>query len=446
MAIQAQTMEERIQQLEKRVLQQKEQIHQLENQLPNTEDYKQYTDNIVKEYLQESFLEDERIAITAGYEKGFFIRNAEGTIEFKLSGYSQIGVGIFENNSVDNNSFFFNTTYLNFDAYIFKDWHARLILNVAQADGYYFQGDTGFDNIEIRDCYIEYTGIKEFQVRIGNSHIPFSMEGGWGNLDTLAVFHTPLIGWSHGRDMGVTISGMIDDYVCYSTGIFNGDGSLNLDNDDEFLTAAKLNIFYQGKQQHPNNYFHIAAMANRRDNTTRGHIDQACIKTSWCRLLRSIQTDDWKLGLDIGARYETKFQEQHALRFEAEGMAIRWDRCGVEAEPDPHGNLVGYGAMAGVQYKYILHPDQPKQALFLGLQWSYVDLDNHGGANMSGQTIYTYTGIVGYDVNEHFRIEFNWVIADIDDKVYNGQYGAKNKGDKSGSLEQAWFLQVTAMF
>ena len=450
---QAQTAEERLQRLEKICQEQEAQIQQLQGRLgvlQNETSYKEYTESIIAEYLQSPAMEDERIAITAGYDQGFFVRDAEGAVELKVTGYVQAGLSIYENNSPNDNSFFLRAGVLTFDIYMLKDWHARLEIDFANNDQIGAGPDNRADDPELTDAYIEYIGIPEFSVRVGNFHIPFSVEGQYSSADRMTILQSPFIhSWAHGRDVGVMIYGVLANMIGYSAGLFNSDISLGSNVDDEFLAAGQLRLFYCGYDTNPDNFIHVGIMANRADENL--WIDQARLG-GYFNNIHAIndvvggnqRSDDWKLGIDVGITYNAYFDGGHSLRFEVEGMAVRWDRRNVR------GNVVGYGLAAGVTYKHCLTPDIADSGLLAGFHYSYNDIDNHGGPNFDkpmgteAHTAYIYTVILGYAFNSHVDIAFNWIIMDLDEKV--GAKVAKSGGLRSGSLEQAWMFQVTAKF
>jgi uncharacterized coiled-coil protein SlyX len=177
--LQAQSSDERIQKLERICQQQEQQIKTLQDRLGIFQDEsKKYTEKIVKEYLKEPAIQDDQTGITAGYDNGFFVRGAEGNLEFKFTGFIQSGLAIFENNTPsEDNTFFLNGVYLNFDFYLLKDWHARVQVNFAEPTMSFAYGSY---DVKLKDAYIEYIGIPEFCVRVGQTHVPFSIEGQYG--------------------------------------------------------------------------------------------------------------------------------------------------------------------------------------------------------------------------------------------------------------------------
>ena len=423
--VQAESAEERIEKLEA-------QIQQLESRLgvlQSEATYKEYTEDIVREYLQSPAMEDERIAITAGYDEGFFVRDTEGAVELKINGYLQTGLEIYENNTTQNNGFFLSNARLNFELFFMKNWHARLEVNFA-------------DEVEATYAYVEYLAMPELNILVGNTDIPFSMQAAYAGYEGITILANPFVtSWGHGRDLGVMVHGVIGNVFGYAAGLFNGVGSMEANDDDELLAAGNIRLYYCGYNENANNFIHVGVMADRADGTQG--IDSAMLYGFEREtLVKGEETDDWKLGIDIAVKYVAYLEGGHSLRFEAEGMAVRWDRAGVR------GNIVGYGATAGIQYRHCLTPEIKDSGIIFGANMSYNDIDNHGGPAMGAAypetqalTAYIYTFVLGYAFNSHIDISANWIIMNLDQKD-----GAKDSHHNTGSLEQAWLLQVTAKF
>ena len=423
--VQAESTEEKIQRLEAKV-------QQLESRLGVLQDeasYKEYTEEIVKEYLQSPAMEDERIAITAGYDKGFFVRDPEGTIELKLGGYLQNGLEIYENNTTQNNGFFTKSARVNFELFFMKNWHARLEVNYANKP-------------KITHAYIEYLAMPEFSVLFGTTVIPFSMQGVYNGWQGMTILANPFVSsWGHITDLGVIFSGVLGNMFAYSAGLFNGVGSFEENDDDELLVAGQVRLYYCGYKENNNNFIHVGVLADRADGVQG--IDNAQLYGFERKTIKKgEETDDWKLAIDVAFKYVAYLEGGHSLRFEAEAMAVRWDRAGVR------GNIVGYGATAGLEYRHCLTPDIKNSGIILGANFCYNDIDNHGGPNMGltqpeteALTAYIYTFILGYAFNSHLDVSINWIIMDLDQKD-----GAKDSKHNTGSLEQAWLLQITTKF
>lgn len=463
-ALQAQTSDDRLQKLEKICEEQAKQIQELEGRLLSIdEESKAYTQKIVDEYLGQGVAEEDFAGITAGYENGFFVRAAEGDFEFKFTGYLQAGGGFFENNTADNNGFFLNGVRTNFDVYLYKDWHARFSVEFSNI-GKSARFRSGTYGVALRDAYIEYLGIPEFSLRIGQGYIPFTMRGQYAENEQMTIFNDPFIhGWAHGRDIGFMLHGIIQNKLGYKAGIFNGEGVNTANVSDDVLMAGQLRYYYCGFKENAQSFLHVGVMRNREGLVAPGNVNSASLFAPWGRTLFSggagptdSAAQGWKTAVDVAFRFDRDFEGGHNIRIESEFMYSEWQRDWDDAAAPPLTGrfswLRGYGALFGILYRHSLTPDIKGSGILMGFNFSYSDIDNkdssHDGLqpnpnNIRGQRVFAYTAILGYAFSKHVRAAFNWVIMDLSEKTYYGT--SKDNGD-SGSLEQAWFFQVTAQW
>ena len=439
---------DRLEKLEQICSQQAKQIEALQKRLGVLQDeksYKDYTQKIVKEYLDQPVAEEEQVGITAGYDNGFFIRGAKGDLELKMTGYVQAGAGIFENNTDDNNTFFLNGVYLAFDAYILKDWHARIEINFADPYSYQFQDGNDYDP-ELQDAYIEYIGIPEFNVRIGKTHVPFTIEGQYNETEGMSVWSAPFInGWAHGRDVGIMIHGVVANMIGYKIGLFNGEGS-STNMSDDMLFAYQTRIYFLGYDTNPNTFFHVGFLRNRTQNdqpfglSAPWGLDILSEETSF------FETNDYQTGLDIGFKYDKDLKGGHNVRVESEFVYSTWQRhlsTGNLEEID------GYGLLFGVAYRHCLNPEVEGSGVIGMLKFSWTEIDNGDtndtvvGSNVKGQEAYVYTLGLGYAFNSHVSANINWVMMDLAERANGVNTG---KSDESGGLAHAWFFQITTIW
>lgn len=455
---QAQTSEERIQKLEKICQQQEAQIQKLQERLGVMQDdssYKQYTEKIVKEYLQQPAAEEDSVGITAGYENGFYVRAAEGNFELKFKGYLQSGFGAFENDTFDNNSFFLHGVDLIFDVYLLKDWHARIQLDFADNPTGKFSGG-GYGTV-LRDAFVEYIGITEFAVRVGQTHVPLTMTNQYDEQETMTIFKDPFIqSWGHGRDIGAIVHGVIANIVGYKAGLFNGDGANTSNLTDELLMAGQMRFYYCGYKENQNSFIHVGFLRQRDTTLNAGGLNDAGLVAPWGRTIfaggagpTDASTEGWRTAMDVAMRFDRDLDGGHNIRVESEFMYSEWQR---DFGGTHFSWLHGYGALFGALYRHCLTPSTEGSGILLGFNFSYTQIDNkessHDGImpnpnNIPGQRAFVYTAILGYAFNRHVRAAFNWVIQDLDNKTF---YGTSKSSGKGGSLEQAWLFQVTAQW
>jgi hypothetical protein len=461
--------QERIHKLEKIIQDQNASLGTLEKQLEHSQQVaQQYTEQIVQDYANRPHAE-EAATIAAGHEsKGFFIRSADGNLELYMSGFIQAGLGIFENHSFDHNSFYLNGAELVFDLYLLKDWHGRVQFNFYTPSNNYFQDSGAVAAITLKDAYVEYIGVPEINVRVGQFHVPFTIEGQYGSPELISSWSESFIrSWGHGRDVGIMFLGTIDDMFEYKLSLQNGEGR-KLNETDEFLVAAGVRLYPFKKSENANSFFHVGVLRSR-DNTLNatGDINATSLYTPWGRTLfdgvpgwGDDYTQGWKTGVDVGGRLDMYLDSQKVsrIRFEGEYMYMTWER-NFDSGRLPHVDGIGFSL--GILYQYNLTPEVEGAGIFPMFKVSYATVDNKhfSGANdiqtvapgvavesdILGQTMWTYTFGLGYAFNKYVSANFNWVMVDIQQTdVYGGP--KDHTGDLSDDTEHAWFFQVTAQW
>lgn len=447
---QAPSNDERLRKLEEICQQQEQQIEKLQGQLgvlQNEEAYKTYTEKIVQSYLNDSVAQEDD-GITAGYENGFFIRSADGKLQLTMTGYFQTGLGIFENDSADNNSFFLHGAYTMFDIRIMEKWHAFIKVNFAAADfANQFRGDTY--EVELADAFLEYNYRPEINFIVGNQLVPFSIEGQYAEIDGISIWQEPFINsWSPVLDVGFLVHGVIANRVGYRAGIFNGNGSNTLNNNDDMMMAGQLRFYLCGYDKNKESFIHVGFLRNRNGNG--GNVS---LYSPWGRELfdGGSATDEdavsgWRTAVDAGAKISVDMANGSNFRAEGEFMYSTWQR---ETAATRLPWLEGYAFSVGAAYRHCLDKENEGSGIIVMGKFSYNDIDNKktdDPGDILGQRAFVYTAGVGYAFNKHIAVNFNWIIMNLDEKDIYGGPKTYSNGDVSGSLEQAWFLQFTAMW
>ncbi len=456
----AQTFQEneaRLMELEKRCQTQQAQLRELEQQLENcsTKDPEAYTQKIVQQYLEQSQAQEDGETLTAGYEEGFFIRSSDGDYELKFTGFAQFGIGIFENNTFDNDTFFPNNVYLIFDFTFFEKWHAHIEADFADTE-----------SVKMYDAYLEYMAIPELNFLVGHVYVPFSLTGEHYAYALNTIFYEPFVySFDHGYDMGFYIYGVLADMFSYDIGIFNDGGTMTMHNDDDFMFATRFRWYFLGNEKNPDTFLHFAFMRARRTESDVDNRD-AVIWTGWGRQVfdgddvnphadkygsdrtNESTTRGWRTSFDLGLRWSHDFENGSNLRVEIEGMHITWNRELTTGRLAP---LQLWGGLVSVAYRHSICPEIEQSGIIPALAFSYTDIDNKSTndtgdaagpvANIRGQRVYNYTIGLGYAFNKHLKVNFNWIIMDLDNDAMNP---SKDKEETGHSLEHAWFLQATA--
>lgn len=460
--------EQRIQKLENTIEQQQQTIQALENRLQATDE------KVAEEYLLSPEAEDEGAQF--GYEdgRGFFLRVPN--FELYMSGALQMGIAIFENDTPDDNSVYPNGVWLTTDVFLFKDWHGRVEVNFHVWAVNMFQGPTFADGTQLWDAYIEYLGMRDefdnptLSLRVGQTHVPFTIAGQWNPNQGVTIWGTPFInGWSHGRDPGIMLWGVLSDMVEYKLGVFNGEGRTTTNATDDFLFAGGFRIYPMQKSKEPGVFFHVGAIRSRNDNVDNAGVNAATLATPWLRSVYDqaarIDTDGvggadsgfdvtqgWKTGVDVGFEADMALGDDNVnhIRVESEFMYITWERDFATGRLP---FLEGFGATFGFSFRHNLTPETPGAGIFPLFMISYSDVDNKNtdstrfGGEIPGQRVWTYTFGLGYAFNSHVSAAFNWVMVDLDEKdAYNvgGNAAKDDRPDGSDDLEHGWFLQFTA--
>jgi len=392
-----------------------------------------------------------------------------------MSGYMQWGLAVFENDTPENNTFYPNGIYLAFDVYLLDNWHGRIQISfhdVPGADGSRFINGGNYSVARVQDAYIEYScSCPEpyFNVRVGQTHVPFTLAGQYAETEGIAIWSAPFIGaWSHGRDPGIMIWGRISDMLEYKASIHNGEGANRLNTTDDFLMALSARIYPLTYSENSQTYFHVGFIRTRDtdNNNGSGTLGSAFLTTPWGRRVfgdNRLGADDaatrgWRTGVDTGLRVDMPLDPEKAssIRAELEFMYMVWER---KLTTGRLPFLQGYGVSFGLRYHMNLTPGVEGEGLFPLFQFSYSDIDNKDtddvAGNIRGQRVYTYTFGLGYAFNKFVNISFNWVMVNLAEQDLYGPVPARNDRTNpatgipnfgSDDLEHAWFVQLTAQF
>lgn len=484
----AQADEDTVRRLESIVAQQQTQIEALQGRLQTLEEdtvapqpmqvtgtNNAYAEEVVREYIKSPEAQEEGAEF--GYEngRGFFVRVPD--FELYLSGAIQMGVGIFENDTPDNNNVFANEVMLATDVFFYKrEWHARIELNFHDAPINMFQANAApADGIHLWDAYVEYLGMQDefgnplIALKVGQFHVPFSIAGQWNPTGGPTIWSPPFInGWAHGRDPGLMLWGVLSDMVEYRLSVHNGEGATTTNGSDDFLMAGNVRIYPFKKSENSDFFFHVGAIRSR-DNRFHNSNDVAAasLTTPWLRPVFGGTADldgdgspdgadstmGWRTGVDAGLSGMMDLGDDgiNSLYVEGEFMYLTWERNFTSIGGPRCDFLRGYGASLGFVFKHNLTPEIKGAGIFPVFQFSYSDVDNTSGSDspydIPGQRVFTYTFGLGYSFNEHITAQFNWVMVDLDEHdAYNARSAAKNNASGSDDTEHAWFLQFTAVW
>jgi len=452
----AQTSEEQsIQQLQDKILRQQQILQNLEQQIQaRDQKHQTYTENLVNTYLQQPFAEESE-GITAGYNKGFFIDSEDGNFQMKINGYLRGHLFFYEANTYTTDSFRMSESRVDFNFYLFKDWHIRIRPDFSVQNG----------NM-LRDTYLEYLGWDCLRFRIGAWITSFSVEGEANPADLLAIFYSPYNSAIPGRDVGASIFGYgipllkseyLADHFFYSFGVFNGMGLNRLDDNDHkmLLGTARFfpldrtneNVFVQTSVFFRESQFMEDGAALRlgalRNHEAFGGEPDATIE----------DTDDIggrTIGVSTGFRYW-----KDNLRIEGEGMFVNYARnAGGQLSQNYH-TLTLWAASLGASYFFPIGNPDNKMGLEPLLKVSYTDIDDSEGdgsasgstnptgtmSDVQGQTVWEFVVGAKFHANKHIRFDFNWVMYDLSLTQGLDNSDSRNGG---GGLMHAFVFQWLA--
>lgn len=444
--------EQRIQKLQEKIARQQQILHDLSEQIQAREQIHQnYTENLIQEYLQQqSILEGQ--GITAGYEKGFFVKTEDENFKIRINGHLRSHLFLYEANTITNNSFRETDTRVDFHVYLFKDWHIRIRPDFSAGNG----------KTVLRDAFVEYTGWDCLRIRVGSWMSIFSMEVETPPLDTLAITVAPYATTLPGRDLGFGIYGYgipllnseyLSQHFMYQVDLLNGQGVDRRDNHDgKMITGIgrffplgreNANVFIQGSFFYTETAFTEDGAALRlaalRNHEVFGGEPNTKVE----------DTDDVggnTMALDAAFRYW-----KDNLRIEGEAVMVRYNRNSGGQIPQRRHPLDMWGVSAGMSYFFPIGNPENNAGIEPLVKFSYTDIDDKDGdgssllstnptgtpGDVQGQSIWEIVIGAKLHANKNFRMDFNWVMYDL--SRTRGLTNSDNR--KGGGLIHAFVFQ-----
>jgi hypothetical protein len=439
---------DRLDELQKRFLEQQKVLQELETQVDQKEKVShEYTEKIVSEYLQTSSVQDTPV-ITAGYEKGFFLKDSSGDFKFVFTGYMR-DIFFLAETGTDNldNSFHIIATRPVFNFYLFDEIYIKIAPEVG--------------NATLRDAFLEYRPFDFFKVRVGQFKVFFSMqESLLPDQHHLGIIPSPYVSAVPARDMGIMIFGdglpifcgeFTEDYLSYSIGLFNGSGINSTDNNNNKMVVGDLTFYPLTRKE--KFYIRVAGYTNDspyRENGARINLFSLLGPNAFT-----------VYGANNGGTFDdndTKGRTTGAaasLLYERDNLTIHsefvWTRFNRERGDEYNGTLAtftplemwGFYTTVG----YFIPFDDPKEKFGIEplFKISYTTIDDNGkrkdasgnvvGATR-GQDIWEIVFGARVHFNKHFHTTFNWLIYDLKE-TRNYQ-----PGGRGGDLIQAFLCQT----
>src|SRR5436853_694470 len=175
----------------------------------------------------------EKRGLTAGWDDSHaFIRNADGSFETNIAGYSQLDFHGYQSGVHPPNTFLIRRARLALEGRVHRFFEYRI------------EGEfAGTTSTLLRDFYVNIHRIDEFQSRFGQTREPFSQEEMRSDNHQEFVERSLVNNLVPSRSPGVMVSGVVGSGILeYQTGAFNGKGLLANNNNGTPDTALRLRL------------------------------------------------------------------------------------------------------------------------------------------------------------------------------------------------------------
>jgi phosphate-selective porin OprO/OprP len=179
--------------------------------------------------------------LTAGWDKGFYIRSIDGNFEFRPIGILQADFRGFEEERQFNTDETLSSTFdirrlrLGFEGFMWKDVGYTLEVNIDE------------DEVELIYAYLNFGYIPWASLRVGQFKEPFSYETLYPEKFLDFVERANIVtSVSPAEDIGVMVHNLGKPYADifeYGVGVFNGEGiNQNDAENDDFEVAARVGV------------------------------------------------------------------------------------------------------------------------------------------------------------------------------------------------------------
>ncbi|MDO8461318.1 MAG: porin [Deltaproteobacteria bacterium] len=121
--------------------------------------------------------------------------------------------------------------------------------NVINKDMKYFFQTEFYPAVVLRDGFIDYRVVDEFQVMLGQSFVPFCRELLSSTVKTEFISSSEaLIHFCPIRDIGLNFHGDVTKWLTYDAFVMNGEGINNLNSNKDFFFGTRLTAHVLGKR------------------------------------------------------------------------------------------------------------------------------------------------------------------------------------------------------
>jgi hypothetical protein len=223
---------ERIQEQNDREIQElKKRIEDLEAKNKSPKEYQEPSKLQRKEedVSSESFVTEWWRNIEVGYSNGLFVRTPDGLFSLKTDFRSQFQFFVEDEESGTDTRFDIRRLWITFRGNAFRPWLKYLLILEASGD------------VELLDYSIDLARFTQVVPRFGQYRVPFNREELTDPFN-LQLVDTSVLNQEFrlGRDIGVSMGGVLSRFLTYSLGVFNGDGRNAISENSNLLYVGRV--------------------------------------------------------------------------------------------------------------------------------------------------------------------------------------------------------------
>lgn len=344
--------------------------------------------------------------------KGSVPKITKGDFSWQPTGRIHIDAGSFDDDAVDHpNGAEIRRARIGMKGKVSKDFGYKADLEFAN------------ESVDIKDLYINYTGIENTEFRVGNFRPSYSLNDMTGSNDTVFIERSAAIStFSLAQEIGAGVIHHGDKYHA-AVGVFNDDAGTQSSDDEKFSVSGRLaGTPYRTEDS----FIHLGGSTSYREPdqaTDTFDIDSTAEnKLQTVDSVSSVITDSDSLSIygfeaaaasgpfSIQGEYVIADIENQAgndpTYFGAYGQ-VAWT---VTGENRPYS--IKKGAFNGIKPDRPLNPANGDWgALELAARYSHLDLNDNG---LNGGQLNTLTLGANWYLDNHIRLMGNVIFVDTD--------------------------------
>ncbi|MEZ5902958.1 MAG: porin [Alphaproteobacteria bacterium] len=292
--------------------------------------------------------------------------------------------------------------------------------------GYKAEVDFANENVAIKDMYMNYTGVKNTEIRIGHFKPGYSLDDMTSSNDITFIERSAAIEpFSLSEQIGAGIINHGDNHHI-AVGVFNDDAGKQSTDDEQFSTSARIagtpykkdkNLVHLGgsvsyrEPDQANDRFDYDSFAENRLQTTDSV--SSVINDGENSTIYGVEAAAVSGPLSVQGEYVMADIENRAGQNPTYTGAYGQVAWTVTGETRPYS--IAKGAFGGIKPDHPLNPkDNGWGALELAARYSHLDL-NDGGLN--GGEMDTLTLGANWYLNNYMRLMGNIIFVDTDDNA-----------------------------